>query len=295
VISNHTKNQSKRLLNNHGTTFNVIFCLFNGKKRNLKKDKNQSTNIQKVISNSLVNKHEKVNASRISHGKLIYNNDTYKNNCVVIKNIGKNEETSRRNAKNTKAPSGKSTLTLLARLSDLKLSITKIFNHSRLLLILSNDIESNPGPKHITNDNFIDPNNMFICSYNVKGLGGFKKLKRVINQLLKLPFKNNSIINLQETHITNENSLSYHWKHGIVTSAGTTASAGVAILYNSSYFDDIIDTYADTDGRICSLTAAKDGEIYSFFNIYAPNDHYQSLDFFINVKRLIMSEIDKHP
>ncbi len=71
----------------------------------------------------------------------------------------------------------------------------KHYNISKRLILLSHDVELNPGPNH-------NKQNLTICTYNVNGIKDFKKLKRVTNFLNKLPFKNNCIINLQETHLT---------------------------------------------------------------------------------------------
>ncbi len=141
----------------------------------------------------------------------------------------------------------------------------------KLRLILSNDVETNPGPK---------TNNLFISTYNLQGCGDKKKLKRINSLFHKLPYKLNCVINLQETHFTNCSDIKYHWKWGSVVSNGTSNSCGVAILYNSSYFDDILGIDYDSNGRYCALHAAKDEETYLFINVYAPNDHKISIEFF---------------
>jgi exonuclease III len=164
------------------------------------------------------------------------------------------------------------------------------------LLVMAGDVESNPGPNPPnTNDLVIDKNNLVICSYNVQGIGNFKKMKRVMNKLNKLPFRNNCIINLQETHFSDKTSLSYQWKSGYVQSNGTSSSAGVAILYNESYFDEIIETEEDYEGRFCSLVSSKEGEIFIFYNIYAPNDHYIAFDFFTSIKHKMQMKQGKYP
>ncbi len=159
-------------------------------------------------------------------------------------------------------------------------------------LLLSGDVELNPGP---LTDNIVEKSNMFVCTYNLQGCNNFKKKKRVFNLLNKLPFANSCIINLQETHWGNDSDINYHWRKGHVISNGTTNSRGVAILYNKSYFDDIIETYSDVDGRICSVTAAKDSEIYYYINVYAPNDHYQAINFFEAVEEQINQTNTKYP
>ena len=92
--------------------------------------------------------------------------------------------------------------------------------------------------------------------------------------------------------MTKVETLKYHWKWGSVQSPGSTKSAGVAILYNNSYFDEIISSSNDNDGRYCSLTAKKDDEIYFFLNIYAPNDHYLSATFFEKIDNVISKTTD---
>jgi len=160
---------------------------------------------------------------------------------------------------------------IVLQLSKGKCFTNSYCNYCRIRLILSNDIESNPGPI---------PNNLVISSYNLQGCGDKKKLKRINSILHKLPYKFNCIFNLQETHFTNKSDITYHWKWGSILSNGTSNSCGVAILYNATFFDDIIETDRDMEGRFCSLYARKDGETYLFVNVYAPNDHSISLEFF---------------
>jgi len=172
--------------------------------------------------------------------------------------------------------------------------LREVHNIKYLLIILCNDVETNPGPK-LLDDLIIDNKNLFICSYNLQGCNNFKKIKRVMNQFNKLPFSNNCIINLQETHWTDKNSIQYHWKGGHIQSNHTSASRGVAILFNKSYFDEIIESYTDNDGRMCSVTASKEGEIYCFVNIYSPNDHYVAINFYSLLLDHMLDVQSKHP
>jgi len=155
---------------------------------------------------------------------------------------------------------------------------------------LSGDIESNPGPDKLE---IANKKNMFICSYNTQGLKEHKKLKRVINFFHKQQFAKTCIINLQETHIDNPNTLGYHWRSGYVQSKSINNAGGVAILYNADYFDEIIDRRSDNNGRICSFTASKNDTKYMFINIHAPNDHYKSIEFFSEIESWIFDELDK--
>jgi exonuclease III len=156
-------------------------------------------------------------------------------------------------------------------------------------LLESNDVEVNPGP------NGNKPNTLDIISYNINGLKDFKKQKRIFNHLNKLPNRSQSVINIQETHLNLKDieSIKYHWKWGAVHSPSIGASAGVSILYNESYFDKIIGTYCDERGRLCSFTAQKNGDMYCFINIYAYNNHNQSILLFNELDILITNEFNK--
>jgi hypothetical protein len=66
-------------------------------------------------------------------------------------------------------------------------------------------------------------------------------------------------------------------------------------LYNRAYFDQIIDTRNDNEGRICSLTALKNDNVYNYVNVYAPNDHYKAIKFYEEVEEWVKETINKHP
>jgi len=168
----------------------------------------------------------------------------------------------------------------------------EVHNIKKRLLILSGDIETNPGP---ISESIVNKGNMFICSYNLQGCANFKKKKRFMNLVNKLPFSNNCIINLQETHWCNSTDIGYHWRKGHVLSKGSTNARGVAILYNKAYFDEVIETFGDNEGRMCSVVTAKDNEIYCFVNLYAPNDHYQAQSFFERVDDYVSQTVMKFP
>jgi exonuclease III len=154
----------------------------------------------------------------------------------------------------------------------------------------------NPGP----NNNFFrfnNKNNMFILSYNIRGCKNFQKLKRISKFFLTTPFKKNCIINLQETHLNKEeiNKIEYQWKFGSIQSPAINNSGGVAILYDSSYFNDIIEKRSHSNGRICSLLAKKEEETFFYVNIYAPNDN-QLMELFIEeLDEYIWQTLDLHP
>jgi hypothetical protein len=144
-----------------------------------------------------------------------------------------------------------------------KPSNRELYNVQMRVISLPGDIELNPGPNQ--NNNSIEK--LRVMTYNIQGLGANAKLKRVNNILHKLDHRESYVINIQETHFKNEYTINYHWKWGVVQSLGTSNSCGVAILYSKSYFDEILETRQDKDGRFCAITAIKDGEYYSFLNI----------------------------
>ena len=122
-------------------------------------------------------------------------------------------------------------------------------------------------------------------------------MKRLNNFFHKLPCKNNAIINLQETHLgANEVSkLKYQWKWGCLQSPAINNSGGVAILYNESYFDQIIRTKIDHLGRLCAIYAKKDEETYYFLNLYSPNNHYVAEEFINKIDDWLEEAIEYEP
>jgi len=158
---------------------------------------------------------------------------------------------------------------------------------------MSGDIHPNPGPNSF---NVRKKTNLVALTYNVQGLKNFKKLKRINNFLHKLPFSKNTVINLQETHLnSNEISkLEFQWKWGAHHSPAQGASGGVSILYNKTYFDEIFKVKNDNIGRKCAVYARKEEENYFFLNIYAPNNHYDSVTFLYEVEEWLQEafEID---
>jgi exonuclease III len=170
-----------------------------------------------------------------------------------------------------------------------------LHNFIQIKILRSNDIETNPGPYNNIGLETTNPSNLIILSYNLQGCKDHKKLKRVINFFLRQPFKNNCIINLQETHLSNNNTLKYHWRQGVFQSTTQNNSGGVAILYNNGFFDEILDNTNDNEGRMCSFTAIKNDVITTFINVYAPNDHIKSKTFFNSLEQLILNTKEKFP
>ncbi len=161
---------------------------------------------------------------------------------------------------------------------------------------MTNDVEQNPGPNY----NVLpvhDKSNLIVLSYNAQGIKKFNKLKRLNNFWHKLPFAKNVIINLQETHLPkkDKSKLEYQWKWGSHQSTTENNSGGVAILYNKSYFDEIIRCKSDYDGRMCAIYACNENVNYFYLNIYAPNNHYDATTFSYEVERWIIEAVEYDP
>ncbi len=171
----------------------------------------------------------------------------------------------------------------------------KNYNHFKRLIELSNDIEKNPGPNH--NLSYVKKSNLFTLTYNVRGLKDKNKMVRLINFFKQLEYKRNSVINLQETHLNeNElNRLTKEWKYGVVQSPAVNNSGGVAILYNKSYFDEIVHEESIIPSRMCSLLAKKDEDVYCFINIYAPTNDNLSYQFLSDLDNYIFKIATEHP
>jgi exonuclease III len=157
----------------------------------------------------------------------------------------------------------------------------------RKRLLESNDIESNPGP---------DCKTFEIVTYNVNGLKDYRKQKRIFNHLNIISKKGNVLICMQETHLSMKDceAIKYHWKGEALHSPGIGASAGVSIFYIKQQFDEIINEFADNEGRMCNITARKKEQVHSYINIYAPNNHQNSLRFFIELGNHIQNLITNY-
>jgi len=161
-------------------------------------------------------------------------------------------------------------------------------------LLMSGDIETNPGPNNGVVSTF--KRGLTVATINVNGVKDRKKLKRITNFINTLPFRENSVICIQETHLTSTeiNSLRCQWRGEIVFSPSDGARGGVAILYKKGYFDEITDSYFDANARLCSFTATKNDEVYFFISLYAPTEHVHSLHFYNRIEQIIEEQFQKN-
>jgi exonuclease III len=174
----------------------------------------------------------------------------------------------------------------------MKITKNNYANFFRLILSLSNDIELNPGPPPTYSFK-----NLFVATYNLRGSKDHNKITRLNKFLNKLPYKGNLLINVQETHI-NENEfdkLNDLWNRGHVHSNAINNSGGVAILFNKTYFDDVILTKAIPGGRVCYLIATKNQTKYCFINIYAPTNNNEKHKFYNSLEEVLNTISKDHP
>jgi len=290
----------------------TVICNINAIISNLKlnrkfnKDKNERPRFTHAkISNSLSNL---INFETKIFNNVEYNN--YNNMChgsLIIsgwseKSPGKPQDRHRRQLR---ARSGREKKDIIKNVKNrgsklkfdfarLEISNNRIITHNlyayytKLRVTLSGDVELNPGPN-------VNKSKLRVMTYNVQGLGNTAKLKRVNNILHKLDQRESYVINLQETHFKNEENIAYHWKWGVTQSLGSSNSCGVAILYSKSYFDEVIETRSDKIGRYCSVTLNRDGDVYTFVNVYAPNNHYKSFEFLEYIENEIEDILNRHP
>jgi hypothetical protein len=138
----------------------------------------------------------------------------------------------------------------------------KTYNFQRRIILLSHDVELNPGP------------NIEFRSYNTRGLKEYNKLKRILNYFNKTASADIGVTFLQETHLTilETKKLEVMWRGDFVASpGGDPAARGCILLYHKAQFQDIIFSKVDPDGRSTILVASKNNARYLFCGIYGPN------------------------
>jgi exonuclease III len=145
------------------------------------------------------------------------------------------------------------------------------------LIILSGDVEMNPGPVRDTREE-----SLVIKTYNIRGLKDFHKLKRTLNKCAgNIKANSNTVYNLQESHleIADKNKINLMWRGNFSLSPGRNKSRGCLTLYDSSW--ELLDELVDDNGRYTILTLKKAIGTFTIVNLYAPNEN--SLDFFENI------------
>ena len=110
-----------------------------------------------------------------------------------------------------------------------------------------------------------------LATFNTKGLGDFKKRRRVFTWLRDNKF---SIIFLQETHVTKETSHFWQneWGYNALFSGNNSQSAGIGILFRSDFPVKIISHKEIIIGRMQLAQVEINDHQYNLFNVYGPND-----------------------
>ncbi len=121
-------------------------------------------------------------------------------------------------------------------------------------------------------------------SFNVNGLNGPIKRKRVLAHLKKLKI---DIAFIQETHLTppEHRKLKRDWIGHVISSSFNSKARGVAILINKNTPVTIGETVVDTLGRYVLVNCQIYSEPWTLLNFYAPNYDNESFiqDIFLKV------------
>lgn len=117
-------------------------------------------------------------------------------------------------------------------------------------------------------------------SFNVNGLNGPIKRKRVLMYLKKLKI---DIAFVQETHLTplEHRKLKRDWIGHVISSSFNSKARGVAVLINKNTPVTIGETIVDTLGRYVVVNCQIYSEPWTLLNFYAPN--YDDESFIQNI------------
>ena len=128
------------------------------------------------------------------------------------------------------------------------------------------------------------PIDVRICSLNVRGLRNALKRRCLFNWIRDSDYQ---LILLQETHSTPdiERFWCNEWGFKVEFSHGSSASAGVCVLFKPSASFEIIKVDRDTDGRILFLLLKINDMLLTVVNVYGPNN--DNNDFFDSLHSLL--------
>ena len=142
------------------------------------------------------------------------------------------------------------------------------------LLLLRGNIEPNPGPPKL-------------ITVNCRGLSSKVKLLSTIGKLRKECGKNDAIIFLQETHLDDSELISSIWEGTtVIKSFLSSSQRGTMIILKGQF--TINCSLTDPNGRYCIVNISGDllegiKSSFNLVNVYAPNNHKESLTFFTNL------------
>ena len=149
----------------------------------------------------------------------------------------------------------------------------------RKILILSGDVESNPGPETT------------LVTQNTRGLKKESKLRQLLNRIYKShSSSNNLIIALQETHIESVN-LKYTWKGNNIFTPGNGYQGGCITLLSENI--EVLDQInIGQEAHIAKVNIVEMSRSYLaiVINLHAPCAHNQhKIDFFKKIRESIDS------
>lgn len=136
----------------------------------------------------------------------------------------------------------------------------------RRLLLLANDVETNPGPT------------IQISTHNVSGMRNLDKCRRILNNANKLNKGEIQVIGLQETHLddTHVNRLNHQWRLQHIMSPSEGNAKGTLLLYDERNFESITVKESDPEGRWTIIVASKSDTTYLFCSVYGPNQRHHA-------------------
>ena len=110
-----------------------------------------------------------------------------------------------------------------------------------------------------------------ICSLNVRGLRNALKRRCIFNWIRDSDF---NLILLQETHSTPdvERCWCNEWGYKIEFSHGSSASAGVCILFKPSASFEVLNVDRDIKGRLLCISVKINDVFFTIVNVYGPNN-----------------------
>ena len=145
------------------------------------------------------------------------------------------------------------------------------------ILILSGDVESNPGP------------GITLISQNTRGLKRDSKLRQLINKIYKSHnITNNLIVALQETHLETAN-LKYLWRGNNIFTPGNGHQGGcITLLSENIEIIDQVNIGNEAHIAKVNIVDSTKSDLAIIINLHAPCAHNQhKIDFFRQIREKI--------
>ena len=133
--------------------------------------------------------------------------------------------------------------------------------------------------------------NFKLVSLNVRGINNFHK-RRTIKFFNWCRKRKADVIFLQETHSKEESETQWknEWGGKCFYSHGSPNFCGVMVLIKNKFNCTIQNTLSDPSGRFIILKVTIEDKVYVLINIYAPNKHKLTCNFFKNLHKTLQTE-----